>query len=152
MQFPATLFQILHYPGRCDKRLRLHARGATAGEPSAFDELLRELGKRHEERHRGQLGNVIDLSRGTPEARIARTWEELHRRSGALFQPLLSVERRIDGQEVALVGSPDFMIPADGGWRIRDAKVARDINKPGILAQLNLYGFLLELHFRRIRV
>lgn len=144
MQFPATLFQTLHYPQRCEKRLRLHAQGAMAAEPSVFDELLRELGKRHEERHRGQLENVIDLSRGAPEARIARTREELRRRSGTLFQPLLSVERRIDGQDVVLVGSPDFMIPADGGWRIRDAKVARDIDKPGILAQLNLYGFLLE--------
>ncbi len=144
MQFPATLFQILHYPQWCEKRLRLHAQGAAAAEPSAFDELLRALGRRHEERHRGQLEKVIDLSRGAPEARIARTLAELRRRTSSLFQPLLSVQRRIDGQDVVLVGSPDFMIPGDGGWRIRDAKVARDINKPGLLAQLNLYGFLLE--------
>ena len=79
-----------------------------------------------------------------PESRIARTLDELGQGRGTLFQPLMSVERQIVGQDVVLVGSPDFMIPADGGWRIRDAKLARNIPQPAILAQLNFYGFLLE--------
>lgn len=143
IKFDATFFQVLLHPQRCERRVRLHVQDVPASDPSPFDELLRELGKKHEERHLEQLRPVVDLSRGLLNSRVSRSHQELQRRSSILYQPLLQTSLELADVDVVLVGSPDFMIPTEHGWRIRDAKLARHDDNPGIHEQLNYYGLLL---------
>jgi len=113
-------------------------------ESGPFEQLLREWGQRHEEHHQATYPELLDLSHGTETERFDRTLDGLRSGTVTLYQPFFKVERQIDGRHVQLVGSPDFMVPDRAGWRIRDTKLSRDIDKPEIIAQLNLYGLLLE--------
>jgi len=140
----ASHFFLLHCPSACKRRLCLHRAGAVAALPGPFEELLQELGERHERTHLATLPNVLDLSGDVNAVRLQRTEIALERHEQTLYQPLFRVQRVIDAREQILVGSPDFLIPDGNGWRIRDVKLNRDIDKPEILAQLNFYGLLLE--------
>ena len=144
MRIPASWFGLLYYPSRCEKRLRLHFQGVPAEPPGPFGELLVELGRRHERQHLSTLPEFLDLSQGTRRERSERTLEELQRRRWVLYQPLLQTNIETVGTRHRLIGSPDFMLPTPDGWKIRDAKLAHNVEKPHILAQLNFYGLLYE--------
>ena len=84
----------------------------------------------------------VDLS--LVSKRFEQTKEELQQRRAILYQPLLQATIDAAGTPLRLIGSPDFMLPTPEGWRIRDAKLAQDIDHPEIIAQLNFYGLLYE--------
>ena len=51
----------------------------------------------------------------------------------------------LGGEEVAIVGIPDFLIRDGDGYRIRDAKLSLQSDEkthPEILLQLGLYAYL----------
>jgi predicted RecB family nuclease len=142
MKISASWFGLLHYPHRCEKRLRLHHQGIPAASPGPFDELLIELGRKHERQHLSTFPEFVDLS--LVGNRFEQTKEELQQRRAVLYQPMLLATIDVAGPPLRLVGSPDFMLPTPEGWRIRDAKLAQDIDHPEIIAQLNFYGLLYE--------
>lgn len=62
MRLVASDFMSLYRPSKCATRVILRARGEKESEPSAFEQVLRELGRRHELQHLETLGDCIDLS------------------------------------------------------------------------------------------
>ncbi|MGA9184089.1 MAG: TM0106 family RecB-like putative nuclease [Candidatus Acidiferrales bacterium] len=139
-------------PKECELRVWLRARGEREEAASEYDQVLRRLGQRHERQHLATLGECVALDTGTEEERVRRTLEAVRAGRGVVYQAALRTTRRMGGAEVEIFGSPDFLIRADGGYAIRDAKMARRIdeaNHPEILMQLQVYGWLFEQNFGR---
>jgi len=137
----------LYRPTRCDLRVFLRHKGEAEAESTAFDEVLRRLGLRHETEHLATLGAYTDLSALPLDERIRRTAEAITNRVPALYQPAFLVRSTISGTDVQIVGMPDFLILDGDGYVIRDSKLARRIdeeNHPEILLQIQLYGWLFE--------
>ena len=64
-----------------------------------------------------------------------------------LYQAAFSSKAELDGHEVDLAGDPDFLIWDDGGYVIRDCKLAvapTERSHSEIYLQLDLYGWLFE--------
>ena len=120
---PATIYS-LHCPSPCELRPWLLAHGAPEAEPGAFQQVLARLGRRHEANHLAGLGPVADLSGGTFAERIERTGESIASGERALYQPIFQSTIRIDGEEVRVVGIPDFLIRDGAAYRGRDCKLA----------------------------
>ena len=130
----------------------LRERGEPEKEPGDFQQLLFDLGDRHEQAHRATLPDVVDLSAGTEEERIRRTKQAVLQGATVLYQPFLRATARLDGEEVQIVGSPDFLIRVGdtSDYVIRDSKLAKRVKAhPEILRQLELYGWLYEHTFGR---
>ena len=148
MRIVASDLISLYLPSRCPKRVVLRFRGEKEAEPSAFDEVLQQLGRRHELQHMQSLGTVVDLSGVPQEERFAKTQEAIEARTAVIYQPAFRVTTFIDGIESEVVGYPDFLI-LDGidEYIIRDSKMARridDEHHPEIVLQVGLYGYLFE--------
>jgi hypothetical protein len=54
----ASAYYGLHRPGLCERRMVLLAHGEPQGEPSEFEQIIREMGKRHEQEHRAGFPGV----------------------------------------------------------------------------------------------
>lgn len=143
----------MYKPSVCELRsyYRLHGVEEEA-EPSAFAELLRRLGERHEHDHLQTLGPFVDCGEGDEEARLRRTTEACANGVPVVYQGLLRTRHILNGVACEIVGAPDFLLRAPGGYVVRDAKLARRIDKshhPEILLQVGLYGWLFERTFGR---
>lgn len=147
MRLAATDFVTELRPQRCELRVWLRHRGEPEGEPSAYEEILRQLGERHEKEHLATLGEFLDLS-GLDEQRcIGKTLEAIRVNVPVLYQPAFCVMHRFGTVEVDIVGRPDFLILDGDSYVIRDSKMARRIdeeNHPEILLQVQTYGWLFE--------
>ena len=106
---PATIYA-LHCPSPCELRPWLLAHEVPEAEPGAYQQVLVRLGRRHEAKHLAGLGPIADLSGGTFAERIGRTGESIARGERAMYQPVLRSATRIDGEEVRIVGVPDFLV------------------------------------------
>ena len=150
MRFKATDVYDYFKPSECVRRVALRARGEEEQDTdTAFGELLRNLGHRHEESHLATLAGLVDLAELDPAERERATLQAIRDGTPAIYQPRFRLELPLDGQTLELVGEPDFLIcdAARGGHKIRDSKLARNVFSPrhrGIPAQLQLYGFLFE--------
>ena len=143
---PATIYA-RHCPSPCELRPWLLAHGVPEAEPGAYQQVLVRLGRRHEANHLAGLGPVADLSGGTFAERIERTGESIALGERAMYQPVLRSATRIDGEEVRIVGIPDFLVRDGAAYRVRDCKLALHADEerhPEILRQLELYGWLFE--------
>jgi len=60
MRLTASDIVSLYRPTLCSNRVFLRQKGEPEGEPSAFDELLKRLGERHERQHLELLGAYED--------------------------------------------------------------------------------------------
>jgi predicted RecB family nuclease len=150
MRILASDLVTLHSPSRCALRIYLVHHGVPGAPPGAFQELLFRFGQRHEQAHLATLGAFVDLRGGTPAQRQQRTRACVAERAALLYQPALQQELEINGVRCEVAGDPDFLIAAEGGYRVRDAKLARRITEgehPEIFAQLNLYAWLFERSF-----
>ena len=134
---------------RCDKRVWLRDQGEVEPKPpSDFKKALARLGDKHEKHHAEALPGHFDLGgiRDINE-RADRTKVELEKRQQVIYQGAFRIEHEIAGITAEVVGLPDFMLPGGDSHIIRDAKLARTIEKgkkPGIFLQLQLYGWLYE--------
>jgi uncharacterized protein len=147
MRIVASDLISLYLPSRCSKRVVLRSRGEEEAEPTEFDKVLQELGRRHEQEHLQSLGTVVDLSRVPQEERFAITQEAIAARTAVIYQPALRVSTFIDGIECEVVGYPDFLILDGDEYIIRDSKLARridDEHHSEIVVQVGLYGYLFE--------
>jgi predicted RecB family nuclease len=141
---------ITHLGGtRCDRRVWIKKNDAAKPrEPGDLEVALATMGAEHEARHAASFTNIVDLGDVKPLAEQARlTLDEIGKRSDVIYQGALVTDHLFGGVGVEVVGLPDFIIPVDGGHVIRDAKLARSVDdrsKPGIVLQLQIYGWLFE--------
>ncbi|WP_348262855.1 TM0106 family RecB-like putative nuclease [Telmatobacter sp. DSM 110680] len=153
MRIVASDLMSLYLPSPCSGRVIHRFRGEEEAEPTEFDRVLRELGRRHEQEHLQSLGAVVDLSRVPKEERFGKTLEAIAARVAVIYQPAFRLMTSIDGIECELVGYPDFLILNDDEYIIRDSKMARridDEHHPEIVLQVGLYGYLFEQACGRI--
>lgn len=147
---PSDLYT-LHSPSKCALRVWLLARGHVPAPPGAFEQLMERLGREHERRHFESLGPATVSLQGVPRPERERlTRQAVADGAPAIYQPALRAELEIDEEAIAIVGDPDFLIRAEQGYLVRDAKIAREITEkdhPEILRQLELYGWLYEQTF-----
>jgi predicted RecB family nuclease len=141
-----------HYqPSRCDLRVRLLKESVQPVSTNVFAELLKEHGKRHEERHLRTFPAFWDLSERAEGreigARREETLEALRRGEDVLYQPVLFGQRHGDGDDDSIVGIPDLLIREDDGYVVRECKLARNVSEKApaeIVLQVQLYGWLLQ--------
>ena len=145
----ATDFFGYYRPTECGLRVWLREKGEEESPPGPFSELLMRLGQEHEARHLASFPAHLDLGVGSIADRVERTCEAVAAGTHMIYQGALRAEARLAGSEVEIVGVPDFMLPTNYGYGIRDSKLARRIGNshPEIRLQLELYGWLYERSF-----
>ena len=137
----------LYQPSFCALRVFLKERDEAEVEPSEYQKVLQDLGKRHEKNHLSTLGPYEDISEGTLEARAARTLSAVASGAAVIYQPVLRAEIVLNGEACEIIGIPDFLIRVGTNYRIRDAKISRHADEEThyeTVLQLNLYGWLFE--------
>jgi predicted RecB family nuclease len=147
MRLTASDFITNHRPTRCDLRVFLRHREEAEAAPGPYDEVLHRLGLRHEKEHLATLGTFADVSDASFHEQVKKTADAIAKKVPILYQAAFLVTAKIGESEVEIVGVPDFLILADGGYLIRDSKMSRRIdeeNHPEILLQVQLYGWLFE--------
>lgn len=147
MRINASSFYGLYRPSPCSLRVFLRAKGEKETQPNPYEQIIIELGQRYEAAHAASLENVVDLAEGDEDDRVKRTAAAVQQGAEAIYHPLFKVQARIGNHDITLIGEPDFLIKEDGGYRIRDVKLARRITEkdhPEILLQLGMYGWLFE--------
>jgi predicted RecB family nuclease len=145
MNLSASDFYSLYRPSECTRRVFLRSHHEPEAEPSEFDKLIEELGKRHEANHLATFPEFLDLKDGDLDSRTAKTIEALHKGVDVVYQGVF--QARLPGTGDIIVGIPDFMIKDAEGYKIRDCKLARHVDEgrhEEILLQLQLYGWLFE--------
>lgn len=147
MRIAASDFHAYHKPSTCPLRVYLLAVGESPSPPGPLDDLLMKLGDRHEAKHRRAFPRVVDLG-GLPfPERVRRTREEIARSAPVIYQGAFTADVDGAGGKIAVSGQPDFLIYGEGGYIVRDCKLARRINEedhPDIIAQLDLYRYLFN--------
>ncbi len=145
MRIAASDFHAYHKPSTCPLRIYLLAAGDSPSPPGPLDDLLMKLGDRHEAEHRSSFPRVVDLG-GLPfSEKVKRTREEIARSAPVIYQGAFTADLDGAGGKIAVSGQPDFLVYRDGGYILRDCKLARRINEedhPDIIAQLDLYRYL----------
>src|ERR1035437_684650 len=147
VRLTATDFMTYWRPSPCELRVFLQEKSEPQAEPSAFDEVMRRLGIRHEQEHLATLGPYLDLSDVLIDGRVRRTQEAIANRVRVIYQPAFVARHRIADTEVEVVGAPDFLILEGDGYVIRDCKMSRRIEAeihPEIIVQVQWYGWLFE--------
>lgn len=147
MRLIASDLMSLYRPSLCSGRVIHRFRGDDEAEPTEFDKVLQELGRRHELQHLQLLGTVVDLSEVPQEERFIKTQEAIAAKAAVIYQPAFRVMTLLDGRECEVVGYPDFLILDGDEYIIRDSKMARRIDSehhPEIVLQVGLYGYLFE--------
>jgi predicted RecB family nuclease len=142
---------LVHLGGtRCDRRVWIKANDAAdPKEPGDLQVALAELGEEHERRHAEEaFPDRLDLGEVEPlDEQVRRTVDAIAAGDLVIYQGALRATATLGGSTVEVVGLPDFIIPVDGGHVIQDAKLARSVDekgKPGIVRQLQIYGWLFE--------
>src|ERR1035437_9104341 len=147
MRIFASDLMSLYLPSLCAGRVLRRYQGEEEAEPTEFDNVLQEHGRRHEQEHLQSLANVIDLSEVPQEERFTKTQEAIAARAAVIYQPAFRVMTFIEGIECEVVGNPDFLILDGDEYIIRDSKMARRVDNehhPEIVLQVGLYGYLFE--------
>lgn len=147
MRLNASSFYSLYRPSPCALRIFLRAKGLQEGEPSPYEEVIIDLGRRYETAHVKNLKNVVDLTKGEEDERVKETIKAVQQGAEVLYRPLFKVSGKVSDRDITFVGEPDLLIKADGGYLIRDVKLSRRITEkyhPEILFQLGMYGWLFE--------
>src|ERR1035437_8605539 len=147
MRLTATDIVSLYRPTPCSLRVYLREQSIPEAEPSAFDQILRTLGQRHELEHLASLGDYETRSCVPPGGRIEQTAAAIRNRVPVIYQGEFSCETALTGIPVTIVGRPDFLILDGDGYVIRDSKLSRQVDETHhieIGLQLQLYGWLFE--------
>lgn len=134
-------------PAACDLRLYLYHKGTPAAAPSAYEEVVRRLGRRYEAAHLASFPEVVDLTKGTSDDAARANYAGNSGRRACHLSTVASSYRPLAGHRVELGAAPDLLIHENGSYVIRDVKMSRRINEkdhPEILWQLRLYGRVYE--------
>jgi predicted RecB family nuclease len=141
----ASDFWGYYRPSECGLRIWLRAQGIEEAPPGPFVELLKRLGRQHEERHLKRFPDHIDLGGLPIVERAERTRKAVADGEAVIYQGAFREETERVGTPVEIVGVPDFLLPARKGYAIRDSKLSRRLGAHvEIELQLQLYGWLYE--------
>jgi len=116
MQLTASDFYTYHRPSFCALRVYKRHHGEEETPPGPYDEVIRELGERHEAAHVATLPGAISLADGPRAGREQRTQDAVANHTPAIYQAALRATVALDGIECEVVGDPDFLIAAEGGY------------------------------------
>lgn len=147
MRIPIQVIYNLFAPSYCEKRLYFAYNNVKALEPGPFEQLIYKLGLRHEENYLNSIGEYIDVSTVRIEERIAATKKYTNDKVPVIYQGVLCEDLMVNNKPITLIGIPDFLIYEEGGYQIRDCKLARHVDDKKhqeIIAQIKVYGLLLE--------
>ncbi|MBI1808152.1 MAG: TM0106 family RecB-like putative nuclease [Ignavibacteria bacterium] len=145
MNLSASDIYTLYRPSKCERRVFLCAHGEPEGEPSEFDKLIEELGRRHEANHLATFSKYLDLRDGNLPSRMSKTLEAIERGVEVIYQGVFQASLPNKGNRI--IGIPDFLIKDGNGYKIRDCKLSRHVGEgrhEEIILQLELYGWLFE--------
>lgn len=145
MQLNVSDIVTLYRPEKCVRRVFLQASGTDRREPTEWELLLEELGRRHEQLHLTTFKGLIDVSSGNLDERIELTSAAISDKAPTIYQGVF--QARLPGSDSFILGIPDFLIRENEGYTIRECKLARhadEKNHPEILRQLELYAWLFE--------
>lgn len=143
LTFNPSQYYDLYRPSRCELRLYLTHKDIKPSQPGAFELVLARLGHKHEMNHLASFPDSLKLT-GAPAERTA---DALRSGTRVVYQGALKASVRMQGTTLDVSGVPDFMIRTDGGYIIRDCKLARsagEADHPEIARQLQTYGLLYE--------
>ena len=136
-----------YQPSQCGRRIYLQHLSVPEAEPSPYEQVLLELGERHEKAYLSTLEKVEDISSVSFANRISLTRSLIESRASIIYQPALRAESIWGSTRRTISGEPDFIVLKGDSYTIRDCKISRRINDkdhPEILRQLELYGWLFE--------
>lgn len=145
-------FYAYFQPAPCDLRVYLRARGAEEAPPSAYAEILKRLGERHEARHLADFPGVLNLAAVPLSQRIEATRRAVADNAPAIYHPRFCHPLELKGRVWEICGEPDLLVKSADNYVIRDVKLSRRIGEkdhPEILRQLQLYGWLYRQTFGR---
>lgn len=134
-------------PSQCEARPYLIEQGVEPSLISPYEEVLMDLGNRHERSHLATMPDLIDLSAVDPNTREKSTIDTVTNGGPGVYQARFRCSVRIGEYDCEVAGEPDFLIRAFDSYIIRDSKMSHRINAkdhPEIVLQLNLYGWLFE--------
>jgi predicted RecB family nuclease len=147
MRFNASDVYIHYRPSRCDRRVYLANLESEHAPLSPYDEVLRNLGLRHERVHLESFSSVTDLSQFDLRERESKTLEAIAKGDSVIYQGILRAHMTVRETSVEVVGQPDFLIRVEDTYKIRDSKISRRITEkdhPEIRLQMAIYGWLYQ--------
>jgi len=147
MRLSASDIISLYRPTLCALRIYLREQRVPEAEADVFEEILRQLGERHEQEHLATLGRYEDINAVPSDARVQKTLDAIRNRVPVIYQGELASEATLDGASVTVIGRPDFLIWDGDGYLVRDSKLSRKVDQNHhveIALQLQLYGWLFE--------
>ncbi len=147
MRISAQIIYNLFAPSYCEKRLFFAYHKVKALEPGPFEQLIYKLGLRHEENYRRSLGQYADASAGNLKERRAITQKYITEKVPIIYQGVLYENLTINNRLITVVGIPDFLLYEEGRYKIRDCKLAKQVDEKRhqeAIAQIKIYGLLLE--------
>jgi len=148
MRLIASDFWGYYRPSQCPLRVWLREQRIEEAPPGPFAELLMRLGREHEARHLNCFPDHLDLGHLPIAERAQRTREAVAAGEAVVYQGAFRKETELAGTWVEIVGVPDFLLPADSGYAIRDSKLSRRLEGHiEIELQLQLYGWLYQQTF-----
>ena len=145
MRLSASDIYGLCRPSKCERRVFLRAHSENEAEPSEFDKLIEELGKRHEANHLATFPKYLDLKDGELSERFGKTIDAIKNGDQVIYQGVLEGKFPRTGETV--IGIPDFLLKDGNGYKIRDCKLSRHVGEgrhEEITLQLELYGWLYQ--------
>ena len=147
MRITASDIVTLYRPAPCPSRVWLREHGVSESEPGAYDEIIEQLGRLHEQKHLISLGVYEDISAVEPEGRATKTLESIRAHVPVIYQGEFRVQTTLSGTVVEVVGRPDYLIIDGDNYLIRDSKLSRKVDEDHheeIVLQVQLYGWLFE--------
>lgn len=150
MTLSASDIYSLYRPSKCERRVVLRAHEKHEADPSEFDKLLEELGRRHEENHLATFSKYLDLNDGSLPTRISKTLKAIENGVEIIYQGVLQAS--LPGTGNTVLGIPDFLIKEGKGYKIRDCKLSRHVgdgHHEEVVIQLELYGWLYEQNLNK---
>jgi len=147
LRFTPTDIASYYRPKPCERRVLLRHLGEKEAQPSAYDEVIRRLGQRHEHNHASSFGELIEIATLPRDERVKATLNAIAQRVPVIYQPVFVVQHKLAGTEVEIEGIPDLIVRDGESYIIRDVKMARRIDEehhPEIMLQVQLYGWLFE--------
>ncbi len=148
MNISAPNIYDLYIPEECAKRLFLRSLQTPEKPLDPYQEVLFDLGKRHELDHLKSIGPHVDLSAMTMEEKITQTKKFMASKTSIIYQPAFQAEITISGIKHSIFGNPDFLILSGSSYIIRDAKMARKVDEvehhTEVVKQLQFYGYLFQ--------
>jgi len=137
-------------PSRCDLRVSLRERGVRPAPPGPFAEVLRRLGRRHEDAHLASLEPVVNLSDGTIAQRAQWTRDEVEKGTPVVYRGVLSCLTELAGLRCAVIAEPGFLVRGSLDYVVRETTVATLRERPAYdqaCLRLQLEGWLFKQVF-----